>query len=618
MTGSDRLPIAGARRTWAWLRLELRARWLGSTLAVLVGVVGAAASVVPAYALGVLVDRVRENAPVSAIVAIAVVIVAAAVVGGVATGTATYLVGRVCGYMLADLRERTVARALSLPATTLERIGKGDLLSRVSSDTAAIGKAATSVIPTMISAFLLGVLSIAAMAGMDWRLGLAGAVAVPLYVAALRWYLPRAAPKYAAERHAVAGNSRLLVENMQGIRTVHAYRLEQRRLRDIGDASHQVHDISVSVFTLFTRFVGRINRAEFFGLAAILVVGFLLVRSGAATVGQSAAAAVLFHRLFNPIGMLLFTFDELQAAAASLARLVGVVDLAPDGANPDGANPDGANPDRADPDRADPDGADPDGADPDGGDGKPAGAALEVRDVRFHYDGGPEVLHGVSLNLPAGASVALVGSTGAGKSTLAAIAAGILRPGTGTVSVGGVALPPDRLRAHVAIITQEVHVFAGPLIEDLRLARPEAPAGEIAAALSAVGALDWATALPGGLDTVVGEGGHELTTAQAQQLALARLILVDPPIAILDEATAEAGSLGARMLEESAAAATRGRTTLIVAHRLTQAAAADRVVVLEHGRIVEQGGHRELVAAGGRYAQLWRAWEARTPTSSSR
>ncbi|TDD09939.1 ABC transporter ATP-binding protein [Nonomuraea deserti] len=627
MTGPDRLPVADARRTWAWLRLELRARWIGGTLAALVGVVGAAASVVPAYALGTLVDRVRENAPVSAIIPIAVVIVAAAVVGGAATGAATYLIGRVCGHMLADLRERTVARALTLPVTTLERAGKGDLLSRVSTDAASIGKAATSVVPTMISAFLLGVLSIAAMAGMDWRLGLAGAVAVPLYVAALRWYLPRAAPKYAAERRAVAGNSQLLVENMQGARTVHAYRLEQRRLRDIGDASHQVHDISVSVFTLFTRFVGRVNRAEFFGLAAILVVGFLLVRSGAATVGQSAAAAVLFHRLFNPIGMLLFTFDELQAAAASLARLVGVVDLAPDpGDGPD--RPGGGLAARGDGPGRPGGGLAARGGDPDrpggdldrSGDGAsgPGGAGLELSGVRFGYDGGPEVLHGVSISLPAGARVALVGSTGAGKSTLAAIAAGILRPGGGTVSVGGVALPPDRLRAHVAIITQEVHVFAGPLVEDLRLARQGASPGEIASALSAVGALDWATALPDGLDTVVGEGGHELTTAQAQQLALARLILVDPAIAILDEATAEAGSLGARTLEESAAAATRGRTTLIVAHRLTQAAAADRVVVLEHGRIVEQGRHQELVAAGGRYAQLWRAWEARTPTSSSR
>ncbi|WP_219471828.1 ABC transporter ATP-binding protein, partial [Nonomuraea rhizosphaerae] len=569
MTDNERLPVAGARRSWGWLRGELRERWGSATLSLLVGVVGAVASVVPAYALGTLVDRVREHAPVSAIVAIAVVIVVAAVVGGIATGAATYLIGRVCGYMLADLRERTVARALTLPVTTLERVGKGDLLSRVSTDVASIAKAATSVVPTMISAFLLGVLSIVAMAGLDWRLGLAGAVAIPLYVMALRWYLPRAAPRYAEERRAIADSSQLLVENMQGVRTVHAYRLERRRLDDIQQASRQVHHISVSVFTLFTRFVGRVNRAEFFGLAAILIVGFLLVRAGAVTVGQSAAAAVLFHRLFNPIGMLLFTFDEVQAAGASLARLVGVIDLAPPEAR--GSSEE-----------------------------EPEGSGLELSDVRFSYDGAPEVLHGVSISLAAGTRVALVGSTGAGKSTLAAIAAGILRPGGGAVRVGGAALSPDSLREHVAIITQEVHVFAGPLIEDLRLARPGASTAEVESALAAVGALDWASALPEGLDTVVGEGGHELTTAQAQQLALARLMLVDPPIAILDEATAEAGSLGARTLEESAAAATKGRTTLVVAHRLTQAAAADRVVVMEHGRIVEEGRHQDLVAAGGR------------------
>ncbi|MFI6709000.1 ABC transporter ATP-binding protein [Nonomuraea sp. NPDC050478] len=586
-TGPERLPVADARRTWAWLREELRGRWRAGALAVLVGAVGAAASVVPVYALGRLVDLVTERAPGSAIVPVAAVILVGALVGGLAAGPGTYLISRLCEQLLADLRESTVARALSLPVTTLERVGKGDLLSRVSTDTAAIGKAASNVVPTMISAFLLVVVSVAAMAGLDWRLGLAGAVAIPLYVMALRWYLPRAAPKYAEERRAVADNSQLLVESMQGVRTVHAYRLEQRRLHGIGNASHEVRDISVSVFTLFTRFVGRVNRSEFFGLAAILVTGFLLVRQGHVTVGESAAAAVLFHRLFNPIGMLLFTFDEVQAAAASLARLVGVIDLAP-------------------------------AEEPRDGTGEPVDASLELADVHFRYDGAPEVLHGVSISLPAGSRVALVGSTGAGKSTIAAIAAGILTPGSGSVRVGGAALPPGSLREHVAIITQEVHVFAGPLIEDLRLARPDASPEEAAAALAAVGALDWATDLPDGLGTVVGEGGHELTTAQVQQLALARLILADPPIAILDEATAEAGSLGARKLEESAAAATRGRTTLIVAHRLTQAASADRVVVLEHGRIVEEGGHRELVAAGGRYAELWRAWEARTPTSSSR
>lgn len=603
------LPIASARQSWHWLRVELRGRPLDGAATLAVGVLAAVASIVPVYALGVLVDRVRAGAETSVILPITLVIGVSAVISGLTTGLSTWLIARLCGRILADLRERTVARALTLPTPVLERAGKGDLLSRVGADVASIGQAVSETVPTMVSSVLLAVLSLAAMAGIDWRLGLAGTLAVPLYVVALRWYLRRSGPGYAAERAAIADRSQLLVDSAQGLRTVHAYRLEQRHLAQISVASVRARDVSISVFSLFTRFVGRVNRAEFVGLSAILIVGFLLVDARAITVGETAAAAVLFHRLFNPVSNLLYSFDQVQAAGASLARLVGVVTLVPSAASPAG---------RTDP-ASSAAGPEFSAAEPVFSAPAPADRSLELSGVDFSYDGTHQVLFDVGFRVAPGQRVALVGSTGAGKSTVASLAAGVLVPSAGSVLLGGVGvtdLPPDRMRAQVAIISQETHVFAGPLIEDLRLASPGASAAQVGAALATVGALDWVEALPDGLDTPVGEGGHELTPAQAQQLALARLVLLDPVIAILDEATAEAGSAGARTLEVAAAAATSGRTTLIVAHRLTQAAAADRVIVLEHGRIVEDGSHPDLVAAGGRYAELWSAWEGRAPVSA--
>jgi ATP-binding cassette, subfamily C, bacterial len=571
------LPVATARESRAWLGAELSSRPAETAFTLLVGLLAAAASVAPAYALGLLVDRIREGRDTTAILGVAVTIVAAAVVGGAATGIAGHLVNRLGSRILADLRERTVATTLHLPAPVLDRAGRGDLLSRVSADIAAIGRAVSEVLPGMISAVLLSVLSLAAMIGIDWRLGLAGALAVPLYVIGLRWYLPRAAPSYAAERAAIGARSQLFVEGMQGLPTVHAYRLEDRHLADIEVSSGRARDISTSVFDLYTRFVGRINRAELVGLGAVLTAGFLLVRADQATVGEVSAAALLFHRLFNPIAMLMATFDKAQDAGASLARLVGVLtmDVEPGGAGI-----------------------------------APAGRELTLDEVSFSYDGTTPVLNRVSLRVRPGERVALVGSTGAGKTTAASLAAGILRPDEGYALVGGVPvtdLPPRS----IAIVSQETHVFAGPLAEDLRLARPEATDEEVTEALARVGALDWVHQLPHGLATVVGDGGHLLTAARAQQLALARVVLMDPPVVVLDEATAEAGSSGARDLEQAAAAALNGRTALVVAHRLTQAAAADRVIVMEHGQIVEDGPHPDLVAAGGRYAELWAAWSAR-------
>lgn len=587
--GRTLLPVAGPRESWYWLASQLRHHRPLTVAGLVVGVVAAGAAVLPAYVFGALIDRVRAGEPTSSMLTISVVLLVAAVVGGVSGGVAAYLTSSLGETVLATMRERVVERALELPSAVLEKAGKGDLLARIGDDVNTIGRAVTDVLPKVLSSLLIGVLGLAAMTGLDWRLGLAGLVALPFYAVALRWYLPRSAPVYAEERRAVAARSQALMESMLGARTVHAYRLEEPRLAEIDAAAIRARNLSIGVVTLFTRLVGRTNRAEFVGLSVVLVAGFVLVRADLVTVGAATAAALLFHRLFDPVGTVLHSFDEVQSAGACLARLVGVVRIPPEV------------PVVVEAVRV------------------PADASVELSGIEFGYEPGVGVLHGVSLRIAPGERLALVGSTGAGKTTLAAIAAGLLVPTAGTVRLGGVAieeLTPAQVRAQVSIVSQEVHVFAGPLADDVRLARPDAPDDDVRAALARVEALGWVDALPEGIATEVGEGGRDLTAAQAQQLALARLVVCDPPFAILDEATAEAGSLGARGLERAAAAATAGRTTLVVAHRLTQAAAADRVVVLEHGRVVECGTHAELLASGGRYAQLWGAWRTRTTTGT--
>src|SRR5690606_36298522 len=389
----------------------------------------------------------------------------------------------------------------------------------------------------------------------------------------------RAVPLYAAQRVAVGAQQQELLGSVGGASTVRVFRLEDEHAGRVGARSRAAVDLALRGVRLVTRFYARLNLAEFVGLSAVLLTGFLLVRGGSVSIGTAGAAALYFHNLFAPINIALGLADDAQRATASLSRLVGVADAA------------SPLPERESGD---------DAAREAGRGSGPDGVPVEVRGVRYSYRTGHPVLHGVDLRITEKERVALVGASGAGKTTLAKLVAGVHRPDEGTAVTTGT----------VGLVTQEVHVFAGPLADDLRLARPDADDAELRAALARVGALDWALALPQGLDTVVGESGHRLTAAQAQQLALARLVLADPSVVVLDEATAEAGSAGARELEAAAAAAVEGRTALVVAHRLTQAAAAARIVVLDGGRVVETGTHEELVGAGGGCAALWRSWPA--------
>ncbi|MDE9364792.1 ABC transporter ATP-binding protein [Luteipulveratus sp. YIM 133132] len=571
-------PVAGDRAVLDFFRDLIGRRRRMFVVLIALNALAAGAGLVVPRLLGTLVDRTvqGDGAGLDSLAWLVVAVVAAqAVLTFFAQRTST-LFGQ---DLLASAREYIVRVILRLPVGQVESASTGDLVTRVTRDVGTMSRSVQFGVPMAIISILTVSLSVVAMLANSVLLAVPSLMIIATSAYAVRGYLRRAPRGYITEGSTYSRINTTLTETVEGARTVEALGLSGRRVRQGDDdieVSAQAERYTMSLRNLlFTVIDVAFNTPR----VATLVFGAWGYAQGWLTLGQITSAVLYVEALSGPLDRLVGELDRLQVGATSTARLLGIAEVPPD-REPTDARPDGP--------------------------------ALVGRDLRFAYREGHDVLHGIDVDLRTGERLAVVGPSGSGKSTLGRLLSGINRPRTGSATVGGVELvdlPLELLRTEVALVTQEHHVFIGSVRDNIVLAREDSPDEAVRAALAAVGSLDWVERLPQGLDTRIGSGQHVLTPAQAQQIALARLIIADPHTLVLDEATSLIDPRTARSLEGSMNALLEGRTVVAIAHRLHTAHDADRIAVVIDGRVVELGSHHELVdREDGEYAALWRAW----------
>jgi len=572
-------PVADNAAVGEFFHRLLRRRRGAFTAMVVLNALAAATGLLIPRLLGGLIDQtVTGVATPSAVTSLAGVILA--VVGAQTLFTfAGQSISTLFGQdLLASAREYVVGVILRLPLGKVEGASTGDLITRVTRDVGTMSRAAQYGLPMAIISLLTVSLSIAAMLLNSVFLALPALLLIVVSMFQVRRYLRRAQKCYITEGATYSQINSTLTETVEGARTVEAIGLADLRIRSGDD------DIAVSAqaerygLTLRNLLFAVIDISFNAPRVIIVLVGAFGYTRGWVTLGQITAAVLYAEALTGPLDRLVGEIDRLQVGVASTSRLLGIAQVPPDRVS---------------------------------GDRRPDGPDLVGVDLRFAYREGHDVLHGIDLELRTGERLAVVGPSGSGKSTLGRLLAGINRPRTGSVSIGGAELtelPLELLRTEVALLTQEHHVFVGSVRDNILLAREESDAETVWAALGAVGSEAWVRRLPAGLDTQVGSGNQSLTPAQAQQVALARLIIADPHTLVLDEATSLIDPRTARTLEGSVNALMLGRTVVAIAHRLHTAHDADRIAVVIDGRITELGSHQELVELDGDYAALWQAW----------